>query len=474
MDFYDINDRSIRVSFKQAVLKGINAKTGGVFMPSEIGKLSPSMIYRNPPLSFREIVFEISKMFCGDEITDADLMQIIAQFYPYRIPITPIAPTTYILELFHGGTCNYKDIGAGFAAYFMEYLNRRENEPLNIIFASSGEGACAAGAAVSHVKGVNAIILYPQNSLTEIQEKVLSSTAKNVYCLAVDGSLEDCERIVNTALGDAELEKRTKFVPYGPLSIAPLIPQIAFFVYASLSVLYRCGYDNKIEHPDIIASVPSGTFSSLLSGIIAKKMGVPITGFISAENKNHFASDFLTSGSFDLKPLEKTNTPALNPANPVNFSRMLELYSFNELKRLIIPYWLDDERTVEAVSACNDKTGYIIDPYGGTAWQAWQDIYHGALNSLHLKDAEDSTLTGVPAKYSGIETWFQSSSKSNLTGIIFQTSHPAKFPDVMKKAVGRPPSLPYKLESLPYRSDKAVSMPSSYDGFKEWFLNTVL
>lgn len=474
MNFYDINNRSVHVSFKQAVLKGINAKTGGVFMPSEIGKLSSSMIYRNPPLSFREIVFEIAKMFCGDEIPDADLMQIIVQFYPYRIPITPIAPTTYILELFHGSTCNYKDIGAGFAAYLMEYFNRDKNAPLNVIFSASGEGACAAGVAFSRVKGVNALILYPQNSLTEIQEKLLASTAKNVYCLAVDGVLEDCEHIVNRALSDAELKKIVQFVPYGTGSIAPLIPQIAFFVYASLSVLYRCGYDNKIEHPDIIASVPSGTFSSLLSGIIAKKMGVPIAGFISAENKNHFASDWLTSGSFDVKPLTTTNTPALNAANPINFKRMLELYSFNELKKLIIPYWLDDECTVDAVSACNDKTGYIIDPYGGTAWLAWRDIYDGALNSLHLKDAGDTMLTGVPAKYSGIETWFQNSSKSSLAGIIFQTSHPAKFPDVMKKAVGRPPSLPDTLESIPYRRSKAVCIPASYDGFKEWFLNTVL
>ncbi|MEL3913493.1 threonine synthase [Treponema pedis] len=478
MFFYDINDKSIQVSFKRAVIEGFNADTGGVFMPSQIDKLSPSMIYRNPPPSFRDIVFEVAKMFCGSEIPDNDLMSVIAQFYPYKIPITPIAQTTYILELFHGATCNYKDISAGFSAYLLEYFNAAEKTPVNLLAAASGERACAISAAVSKVKGVNAVILYPKNSLTEIQERQLACSPKNVYCFSVEGRLEDCEAIVNKALCDIKVKKRFKLIPSGALNSASLIPKIAFFIYSSLAVLYRCGYDNKIEKPEIIASVPSGSFSALTAGLIAKKMGAPISGFICAENINHCLTDLLISGGFNSKAKIKTNTPELDESNLINFKRMTALYDIEDLKKLIIPYCFDDETTIEAVTHCNDKTGYIIDPYGGMAWKAWIDIYHGALNSVRLKSVDDDFQAGVPAQYGsvftgGIKTWFHSSSKTNLIGLILQTSHPAKFTEIMKTAVGRPPSLPDRLESLPFTESKAVNIKASYSDFKKHLFDII-
>ncbi len=468
MIFYDINDKNIQVSFKDAVLTGINTKTGGVFMPLEVGKISPSMIYRNPPPSFRDIVFELARMFCDAEIPDDDLMQITAQFYPYRIPITPLAPTTYIIELFHGATCNYKDLGAGFLAYLLEYFNAGTDAPINLLVAASGERACAVSAAVSRVKNVNALILYPKDSLTEIQEKLLSCSAKNVYCFCVCGTLENCEAIANQALYDEDFKNNLHLVPGGTLNTACLIPQIAFFVYASLSILYRCGYDNKIENPEIIASVPSGGFSALTAGLIAKKANAPISGFICAENANQAIADLLISGSFQSKPKVITNTPALDAANLINFTRMRQLYGNKELKHLIVPYGFDDASTIEAVSGCNNKTGYIIDPYGGMAWKAWQDIYYGALNPAHLKNVGQ---TGVPAKYAGTKTWLDSVQKDKLIGLILQTSHPAKFTDIMKAAVGRPPTLPDRLASVPLAQNKPIRFLESFSDFKKLILD---
>ncbi|UTC78548.1 threonine synthase [Treponema sp. OMZ 799] len=471
MKFYDITDKNIQVSFKEAVLRGFNSETGGVFMPAEFGKVSQAMIYRNPPSSFRDISFEIIKNFCGDEIPEGDLMSIIAQFYPHRLPINPITPTTYVLELFHGPTCNYKDIGAGFLAYLLEYFNKDEDEDINLIVAASGERACAAASAVSQVKGVNALLLYPQGSLTEIQENILSSMPKNIYPVCVEGSFEDCENLVNKAIKDEDLLKKLKLVSGGALNIAPLLPQTAFFVYAALTVLYRSDYDNKIENPSITASVPSGSFSSLTAALIAKKMGTPISGFISAENENHALSDWLTLGDFEKRTAIKTNTPALDIPNTINFKRMLQIYDFEELKKLIIPYWLDGAGTVTAVRSCHERTGYIIDPYGGMAWTAWQDIYHGVLNSVKRKNSESGEEPGIPSKYADVETWASSIRRNNMIGIILQTSHPAKFPEIMKPAIGRPPSLPDRLESLQYRPLKAVNLSPDYYEFKEWALS---
>lgn len=442
MKFYNTIKKDLQVSFKEAVTLLSNKKNGGLFMPLSLGKISQATIYRNPPPSFRDLSFEIAKQFCSDEIPSNELMSIIAQFFPYRIPISPVAPTTYVLELFHGPTCNYKDIPSGFLAYLLESFNKEEKKPFNLITACSGERACSIGTAVSKAGGLNAILLYPKNSLTKIQAYQLSQTEENVHCLCVDGSFEDCKNLVNKIFEDEVITKDFKLIAGNGLNIASLIPQIAFFVYASLVVFYRSAYDNKIERPEIVFSIPSGSFANLTAGLMAKKMGAPIAGFICAENENHVAGSWLKTGKFEQASKIKTNTPALDIASPVNFERMLELYSFEELQGLVKPYSLDSKQTIEAVRACNERTGYIIDPYGGMAWKALHDIYSEQLIS----------------------------SSSNLVGIILQTSHPAKFNDIMKTAIGRPPSLPDRLE-IPndnFNFHKEVSLNNSYLDFKNW------
>ncbi len=461
MKFYDIYNKDKKVSFRDAVLqKDINSLSS-VFMPEHLEKISASLIYKDPPPSFRDLAFEITKQFCSEDISDSDLMSIIAQFFPHRIPVNPIAPTTYIMELCHGDTCNYKDISEGFFAHLLEYFNKDEEKAITAISATAGARAAAMANAISELKSIKAIILYPKDSLSEVQSNIISSAGKNVFCCAIDGTLADCNNLVNKAFADKETKRNLNLVPAGSYNIASILPQIAVFVYGTLSVLHRCAYDNKIERPSIITSIPSGGFSALAAAIFAKKMGTPIKAFIAAENENKVISDWLNTDDpkiFDTddyaalcdklkhEPIH-TNTPALDFTNPSNFIRMLEAYSFEELKKFIIPHWMNNEETVASIRACNTKTGCVIDPYTAMACMSWYEVNEGNLK--------------------GIE-------QENMVGLIAQTSHPGKFPKIMKEAIGRPPSLPDKLERLSYTQKKETIIPNDYDKFKEWLSDSQL
>ncbi len=481
MKFYDIYNQNFEVSFRNAILQKDIFSLSTVFMPKNLKKISASLIYKDPPPSFRDLAFHIIKQFCEDEINDADLMSIIAQFFPHRIPVNPIAPTTYVMELCHGDTLNYKDIGAGFFAQILEYFGNDEDKELNMILAASGERAASMALAFSKLKSVRAFILYPKDSLSEIQTNIVSSAGKNVFCCAVDGTLSDCQALVEKIFADKEVRSKANIVPGGSFNIAPILAQIAIFVYGSLSVSHRCPYDNKIERPSIIASIPSGSFSGLCSALLAKKMGAPIKGFISAENENCVISEWLSSDEIKTDAKEQysqmckqfkdvpihTNTPALDFASPINFMRMLQAYSFEELQSLIIPYWLDNENTIKAVRSCNERTGCVIDPYTAMACMAWHDIYTGALDSLKYKTDSDF---GVSKKYSEIKTWYNQIEKENLVALVAQTSHPGKFPEIMRQAIGRPPLLPDTLERLAYTPKREKGISKDYSEFKEYFL----
>lgn len=456
MVFYDSANNDIKVSFEKAVIDVVNRNTGGIFMPSEIQKIPRTVIYRNPPPSFRDVVLEIAKGFCSDEIPEADLMNIVAEFYPYRIPVTPISQSSYLVELFHGPTCNYKDIGSAFLAHLIDYFSKINKKRYTVFAAGSSERTCALGQAFSKVKNTDAVILYPKHSLNQLNKNIIAASEKNVHYICVDGSLTDCEKILNEFFADREFKSRLNIVNGSSLNFALIIPQIAFLIYSALQVFHRCGYDNKIEHPDIGFSIPSGSFSALTSAVIAKKMQIPVSGFVAAENQNHRISDWLNSKeTVFVKPV-KTNTPALDFANEFNFTRMLEVYSFEELQNLIIPYVLNDEECISAVRNCNYKTGYIIDPYGGMAWQAWNSCCKNI---------------GLTSEFT---SWIQQCEKENLIGIILQTSHPGKFIDVMNKAVIRPPSLPDKLESLPDINELDLTeIPPDYSALKEYLFYKV-
>lgn len=470
MIYTDTRDSSVKVDFRTAVMGGMNAQTGGLYMPVEFPELNKSFLSKIPEPSFRDIAFESAKPFVGGEIPDADLQAIIADAYPFNAQVVPIDPVSYVLELFHGPTCAFKDFGARFMARVMGYFNKDSDEPLHILVATSGDTGSAVGSAFHNVPGLDVTILYPEGKISALQEKQLSTFTGNVRALRVAGTFDDCQRLVKTAFTDSVLRQKFRLSSANSINIARLLPQSFYYTYASLVVKHRCPRDNRIENPAIIAVVPSGNFGNLTSGLIAQKMGAPIAGFVAATNRNKTIPDWIASGDYKVRPSVATLSNAMDVGAPSNYERIQAMYSLDEVRQMFASYWLDDEGTVNSIRSCNTRTGYIIDPHGAVAWQAWDDIRRGAMENLvnGIKNPTDK-----PGLTPNIPKWADKVLNKTAVGIILETAHPAKFGDIVTNAIGREPSLPDRLEKVLSLPDRSIPMKADYESFKEWLLENL-
>lgn len=473
MNYRDTRDASRQVSFKTAVLQGMDPVTGGLYIPSEIPALSASFLFRNTPPSFRDIAFEAAKPFVAGEIPDSELMAIIADAYPFTAPVSPIDPTTYVLELFHGPTCAFKDFGARFMARMMAYFNKGEDKMLHILVATSGDTGSAVGSAFHNVPGIDVTILYPAGKISLIQEKQLSTFDGNVRAISVAGTFDDCQKLVKTAFTDETLRAKLRLSSANSINISRLLPQSFYYIYGSLLIRERCRYDCKIDNPSLIVTVPSGNFGNLTSGLMAKQMGAPIRGFVAATNSNRTIPDWLSDGDYRARPSVSTLSNAMDVGAPSNYERLSALYSLDEARRLIAGYWLDDEGTMKAVRSCHDRTGYIIDPHGAVAWRAWDDIRSAAMKSLLDGTTVPAGKPGLCGTAATAPEWAQDCADKKCVGMILETAHPAKFGETVKKATGRDPTLPERLERVLSLPDRSIPMDADYDQFKDWLLENL-
>lgn len=470
MIFTDTRDSSIKTDLRTAVLDGMNAQTGGLYIPCQYPRLDDSVLQKTSTPSFRDIAFEAAKPYCDGEISNEDLQEIIIDCYPFNVPIVPLDPVTYVLELFHGPTCAFKDIGARFMARLMSYFNRCEDSTLHILVATSGDTGSAVGSAFQDVEGIDVTILYPKGKISSLQEKQLSTFTGNVRSLAVDGTFDDCQHLVKTAFTDSTLRKKMRLSSANSINIARLLPQNFYYIYSSLAIRSRSWQDNKIDNPSIIVTVPSGNFGNLTSGLIARKMGAPITGFVAATNANRTIPDWLATGLYEPRQSIATISNAMDVGTPSNFERILSMYTVEELRKLFASYWTDDSGTIEGIAHCHERTGYIIDPHGAIAWKAWHDIRKGSMLRL---------LSGFPnsSKEPGLTpnapAWAQSVIDNKVIGIILETAHPAKFGDTVKQAIGREPPLPDRLEKIMLLPDRSIPMTNNYDTFRQWLLENL-
>ena len=465
MKYTDTRDSSVSTDFRTAVMNGMNSATGGLYIPTSIPKLDSAFINKNPEPSFRDIAFNMAKPFVEGEIPDDDLMAIIQDAYPFTPKTVPVDKSAYILELFHGPTCAFKDFGARFMARVMSYFNRSENGTLHILVATSGDTGSAVGSAFHNVPGLDVTILYPEGKISKIQEKQLSTFTGNVRALKVKGTFDDCQKLVKTAFTDAELRKEFRLSSANSINISRLLPQSFYYMYSSLVVRNRAPLDTKLENASIVCIVPSGNFGNLTSGLIAKEMGAPIRGFVAATNTNKTIPDWIATGEYNARASVETYANAMDVGAPSNYERIKAMYSLDEVRKMLASYWLDNDGIMASIKDCNARTGYTIDPHGAIGWKAWDDIRNGGFEALKNGIKNDISKPGLTPN---LPEWADEVINKNAVGIILETAHPAKFGSIVAEATGREPAIPETLQAVLDLPDMAIPMENNYETFKEW------
>ena len=422
MQLYSTRNPHEFVSLKYAVIKGL-PDDNGLFMPSAIPPLEASFFRDIDHYSFQDIAFVVSRAMIGPEIPDADLRGLIEVSITFDAPLVRLDEQHYVLELFHGPTLAFKDFGARFMAQLMSYFVQKEQEKLYILVATSGDTGGAVASGFYEAPGIEVIILYPSGKVSGLQEKQLTTLGHNITALEIDGTFDDCQAIVKQAFLDEKLNRRLHLTSANSINIARLIPQSFYYFRAWQQLPER-------ELP-FVFSVPSGNFGNLTAGLFAQRMGLPATQFLAANNVNDIVPQYLTSGQFLPRPSMPTISNSMDVGNPSNFARMLDLFDLrlSAARNAISGYAFQDTETRAAIREIYEQYGYVMDP-------------HGAVGYLALC----AFLGQFPA----------------MRGIILETAHPAKFPEVVEQETGRTVQIPERLAVLAKREKVSVKLGKAY------------
>lgn len=427
--YYSTNKKSVKVSFREAVLKGI-ADDQGLFFPEKIETLPEEKIRDFQKTGLTEIACTIASIFVKNDIPDNVLSEIIKDSLNFEIPLVKVEENVFSLELFHGPTMAFKDVGARFMARCMSYF-AESNNPLTILVATSGDTGSAVANGFLGIEGIDVVILYPSGKVSPLQEKQFTTLGKNITAIEVSGTFDDCQKMVKQAFADPELKKRINLSSANSINIARLIPQsfYYFFAYAQLA-------QNSLP---LIISVPSGNYGNLTAGLIAKRLGLPVEIFLAASNINRPVPDYLETGEFRPRPSLETIANAMDVGNPGNFARILEMYdhSWKAIKKDITGYSHTDDQIRKTIKQVYKKTGYLLDPHGATGYLALRE---------YLYD------------HPGI-------------GIFFETAHPAKFHTIIEEVIEEKLIIPDRLEQYNKREKKTVLISNQFEVFKNYLLS---
>jgi threonine synthase len=431
MNFYSLNFNSKDVNFLEAVQKGL-APDRGLYFPKYIPKLPNSFFEELDQKNNAQIAFESILPFVGNAIPENSLQQIVHDTLSFDFPIVPLTNRIASLELFHGPTLAFKDVGARFMARCLAYANAQKSKKLTILVATSGDTGGAVADGFYDVEGIKVVILYPKGKVSSLQEKQLTTLGKNITALEVEGVFDDCQDMVKSAFIDPEINSEVNLTSANSINIARWLAQMFY---------YFIGFKNR-PHPDkkLVVSVPSGNFGNLCAGLMAKQMGLPIDHFIAATNINDTVPQFLTTGEYQPKPSEATLSNAMDVGDPSNFIRIQKLYNndFFKLKKAVSGYSYTDADTLKALKSIYKNTGYIADP-------------HGAVGYLGLKEF----LENNPEEYSGL---------------FLETAHPIKFSKSVESAIKTQLKVPEKLKALLEREKTSLPI-KDYNELKSYLLN---
>ncbi len=429
MKYYSTKSKDVLVDLKTAVLQSL-PPDNGLYMPEHIPTLDATFVNDLSSHSFVDIARRIATPYLSEDFSEEEIKEIISTAINFKAPLVKLNDKMSVLELWHGPSLAFKDFGARFMAAVMSKLVKDEDQKLTILVATSGDTGGAVAAGFLGVDNVDVIILYPSGKVSPLQEKQLTTLGQNITALEVDGTFDDCQALVKKAFLDRRINSKYLLSSANSINITRLIPQ-SFYYFEAFK---------QLESKDqIYFCVPSGNFGNLTAGLLARKMGLPIKGFIAATNANDVVPRYLSSGSYDPQPSVQTVSNAMDVGAPSNFRRMEDLYGhlWTDMAKDISGYSYTDDATKLGILEINKTYKYIMDPHGAVGYLAAKD---------HLKRERDSHV------------------------VILETAHPAKFLPVMTPILGHI-TVPDRLDKLRYKEKQATFLPNKYSKFKSWLMD---
>lgn len=432
MNYYSTNHQASIATLEKAVVKGL-AEDKGLYMPESIKPLPQEFFDNIANLSFQEIAYTVADAFFGEDVPAEDLKRIVYDTLSFDVPAVKVTDSIYSLELFHGPTLAFKDVGARFMARLLQYFLRKEGKgEVNVLVATSGDTGSAVANGFLGVDGIHVYVLYPKGKVSPIQECQFTTLGQNITAIEVDGVFDDCQALVKNAFMDSDLNAHMRLTSANSINVARFLPQSFYYFYAYAQM-------KKLKLADqLVVCVPSGNFGNICSALFGKKMGLPIKRFIAANNANDIFFKYLQTGKYEPKASVQTIANAMDVGDPSNFARIYELYDKNHsaICADISGAAYSDELIAETIRQVEASTGYICDPHGACGFRALQE---------GLKDGE--------------------------TGIFLETAHPAKFKDTVDSILGKSIDIPAKLQAFMKGTKQSITMTKQFAEFKQYLLS---
>lgn len=431
MKYFSTNKSILSVSLMEAVTKGL-ASDNGLFMPERIEEFDIEFFNGIHQMSFQEIAAEVANKFFGEDIPEHILENIVFDTLNFDCPVVKVSDSMYSLELFHGPTLAFKDVGARFMARLLGHFLQGYKKDVNVLVATSGDTGSAVANGFLDIPGIKVYVLYPKGLVSNIQEKQFTTLGKNIVALEIDGTFDDCQRLVKSAFMDAELNKAMVLTSANSINVARFLPQ-AFYYFNAYARLREAGVTG-----DLVFSVPSGNFGNLTAGLFAKYMGLPVKRFIAGNNENDVVYQYLKTGKYEPRASVATIANAMDVGAPSNFARILELYnqSHGDICTDMVGYRYSDDEIRETMKAVYESENYMLDPHGAVGYRALKaDLQPGEV------------------------------------GVFLETAHPAKFTETVESVLGKGTvTLPEKLEEFMKGQKLSVEISSDFEGFKGFLL----
>lgn len=431
MKYYSTSLQAPEATLEEAVVKGLAADKG-LFMPRTIKPLPASFFEEIASLSFQEMAYRVADAFFGEDVPADTLRQIVDDTLSFDVPLVPVSPGIYSLELFHGPTLAFKDVGGRFMARLLGYFIRKEGKKqVNVLVATSGDTGSAVANGFLGVEGIHVYVLYPKGKVSEIQEKQFTTLGQNITALEVDGTFDDCQALVKSAFMDAELNAHMQLTSANSINVARFLPQ-AFYYFYAYAQLQRLQPGVKP-----VICVPSGNFGNITAGLFGKRMGLPVSRFIAANNRNDIFYQYLHSGEYNPRPSVATIANAMDVGNPSNFARVLDLYGHSHaaIAAEVSGATYTDEQIAETMRTTWQAHHYLLDPHGACGYRA---LIEG------LRQGE--------------------------VGIFLETAHPAKFKDTVEQIIGTEVIVPEKLQAFMRGTKQSLPMSKEFAQFKAYLM----